>query len=39
MMAITPVIAANTAPTCGIVILASTDLQTEKENTEIFIQH
>lgn len=24
-MAITPVIAANTAPTCGIVILASTD--------------
>lgn len=39
MMAITPAIAANTAPTCGIVILTSTHLQREKENAEIFIQH
>lgn len=27
MMAITPAIAANTAPMCGIVILTSSDLQ------------
>lgn len=31
MMAITPAIAANTAPTCAIVIITSTHLQGEKE--------
>lgn len=31
MMAITPAIAANTAPTCGIVILTNAHLQAEEQ--------